>query len=476
MSKRLFRWQLIGLFGLIIVGFGIWFAPWTLRSVDGQTTSTENASHPDIANSSEQPTAQGDAVRVEVVKPQPGGIERTSTQPGTVIAYESARLYAKVSGYLKSQAVDIGDHVQQGQVLAIIDAPELLKDVDHSKAALEQARAQVLQADARVVTAKADQDAAQAAIQQAQAAIGKAVSFRQFREKQYKRIEALSKQNAIEQKLVDEQTDELESARAAEELAHAGVANAKAQAAAAAARVEQAKADAVDARANVNVAESTVAKAEVLAGYLQITSPYDGVITKRNFFRGDFVRSADESSQMPLLSVDRMDLMRVVVQVSDLDVPFVNPGNPAIVQIDSLPGVRFSAVVSRIANAEDDKSRTMRVEIDVPNENNVLRQGMYGVATIQLGTLPGAIKIPSSSLVGDVTAHQGSVYVCRHGIAHLVSVRVGQDNGIYVEILDGLSLEEEIVRHPPGTLFDGAHVTASDPAASPKTAQPTGST
>ncbi|HTU24378.1 MAG TPA: biotin/lipoyl-binding protein, partial [Pirellulales bacterium] len=99
-------------------------------------------------------------LEVLVARPETGGLQRSTTLPGTVIAFESAQLYAKVSGYLRSQAVDIGDTVQRGQVLAEIDSPETLKALDQAKAAQDQAEAQVSQADARITTAAADEEAA----------------------------------------------------------------------------------------------------------------------------------------------------------------------------------------------------------------------------------------------------------------------------------------------------------------------------
>ncbi len=186
---------------------------------------------------------------METVKPTQGGIERTTNQPGSVIAFESARLFAKVSGYLKSQAVDIGDHVKRGQVLAVIDAPEVIQDVNVAQATLHQAKAQVAQADARINAEKAAHEAAISAIAEAKAELGHTKAVREFREKQYNRIKSLFDMKSIDERLVDEKLDEWESASAADQAAHAAVVSSQALAAAAAARVAQAQADAAEARA-----------------------------------------------------------------------------------------------------------------------------------------------------------------------------------------------------------------------------------
>ena len=459
MPKRFVRWFLLVVV-LIGAGCAVAWVVSTSRSASIALASSEPAPRSEVEDS-QTSTAPG---RVEVAKPEKGGLERTTTQPGTVIAFESAQLFAKVSGYLKSQVVDIGDRVRQGQVLAEIDAPELLKAVEQARAALEQAKAQVLQANARVLTAEAERDAATAAIKQAEAEIERAAAARAFREKQYDRIKKLFELKSIDERLVDEKLDEMESARAAERLAHAGVANAKALATAAGARIVQAKADAEEARSKVDVFQSALEKSQVYVDYLKITSPYDGVVTKRNFFRGDFIQSADQDVRVPLLVVDRTDLMRVVVQVPDRDVPFTNPGDAATVDIDALPGTQFAAKVSRVAEAEDTQTRTMRTEIDVPNNEKFLRQGMYGRVTITLKKLPGAVRIPSSSLVGNVTDGKGEAYVVREGIAHLTSIRVGRDDGVQIEVLSGLTANDEVVLHPNSAIHDGARVAVMSPS------------
>ena len=97
-----------------------------------------------------------------VAKPRRGGLGRTVNQPGTVLAFDKADLYAKVSGYLIRQKVDIGDLVKKGEVLAEVDVPELFKSRDQARAALGQARAKVKLSEARVLTAEADREAAAA--------------------------------------------------------------------------------------------------------------------------------------------------------------------------------------------------------------------------------------------------------------------------------------------------------------------------
>jgi RND family efflux transporter MFP subunit len=395
---------------------------------------------------------------VQAIKPKRGLIERTTSQPGSLYAFESAALFAKVSGYLKTQDVDIGTKVHRGDVVAVIDAPELDIEVQQLTAAIVEAKSEVDQMKAHLVTARAKWDSAVAAAAETEADLGRATAQRAFREKQYQRIKKLFELNSIDERLVDEKQDEMQAAQASERAAQAAIVTAKANVAAAAARIEEAKADLANAEAKVQVADSARAKAQAFADYERIVSPYNGVITRRSFNRGDFIRAAERSGEAPLLVVDRTDLLRTVVFVPDLDVPWVEPGNAAIVEIDALPGEAFHATVSRMADSEDPQSRTMRVEIDLPNPSGRLRQGMYGRVTIKLRAGVGGLLVPASCIVGPLKDGKGAVYVVRGGKAILVEVKVGSDDGSQIEVRQGLSADDEVVVHYNGAIGDGVPV------------------
>src|SRR5262249_1569434 len=269
-------------------------------------------------------------------------------------------------------------------------------------------------------------------------------------------------EHAIEEKLVDEKEEARDAAVEAERAARAAVLTAKAQVVAEEAKIEQALADVADAEAAVNVAQAELERAEVLVKFATIVSPYDGVVTQRNFFPGDFVKSATESgAHVPLLVVERTDRMRVVVQIPDRDVPYADPGDPAEVEIDALPGQKFPAKISRIASSEDPQTRLMRVEIDLPNPMGKIRRGRDGRVTILREKAGDVFSVPPSCLVGKTEDGKGSVYVIRDGHAYLTPVQVGADNGLRVGILAGIKADDEIVLHPNGTLRDGTPVLAS---------------
>jgi RND family efflux transporter MFP subunit len=226
----------------------------------------------------------------------------------------------------------------------------------------------------------------------------------------------------------------------------------------------------VDAKAKVRVASANVAKAQVFVDYTKIVSPYDGVVTKRTYHVGDFIRAADQGGSVPLLTVARTDLMRVIVQVPERDVPYTNVGDPAIIELTALGGTKLQAKVSRIANSEDRATRTMRTEIDVPNPSNRLRDGMFGKVTIIVDEGKSGLTIPSSSLVTNPKTKKDSVFVVRDGKARLVPVVVGQDNGPRTEIESGLSAQDQVIVNPHAELTDGAAVEV-EPAPAGKPAR-----
>lgn len=454
MVKRLGKRHWFILLGLVAVGAGLWLALLPSKAPPALAV----AHQAEAAESGESGPASTGTLRVEVTTPTRGGVQRVSIQPGSVIGFESAQLFAKIAGYLKFQPVDIGSVVKRGQVLAEIDSPELFRDADHAKAAVDQSKAAVAQAEAHVLTAQAEQEAAEATVKQSEAEVDRAAAARSFREKQYQRIKQLFDEKSIDGRLVDEKIDEMEAARAAEHAAQAAVATAKAQVSASKAKVEQAKSDLANAKAQVEVAEATLAKANVFVDYTKIVSPYDGVVTKRNFFLGDFIRSADQGGLVPLLAVNRTDVMRVVVQIPDRDVPYTNVGDPADVEIDALPGKKFVAKVSRIADSEDPETRTMRIEVDLPNKEGLLRQGMYGRVTVHLERSGSLLSVPTSSVVVGNDLTKTAVFVVKNGVAHLTPVILGVDNGVRVEVLQGLQPTDAVVQRPPANLTNGAQV------------------
>ncbi|HLW68311.1 MAG TPA: efflux RND transporter periplasmic adaptor subunit [Gemmataceae bacterium] len=418
-----------------------------------QSAPTSNTATP--ADSPDDPKA------VEYVLPQKGGIVRSTTQPGSVLSYESVDLFAGVSGYLKTEfGLDIGDHIKKGQTLAVVDVPDLDKQVQHNAAVVEQARARVTQMNAKAASAQADLEATEATVKHAKALVRSKAAELDFRQKQLERMQKLAQTDSIEIKLVDESLSHRDAVREAEIAAQEAVSTAEANVKAMRAKIVAAEADIKEAEAEVKVAQAELDKAQVMVRFATVVAPFDGVITKRNFFPNDYVRAANEGgAQVPLFNVQRTDVMRVVVQVPDRDVPYCHSGNAAKFEVDALPGRRFEGKVSRVAETEDPQTRLMHVEIDIPNPTHKLFQGMYGRATIFLEQAKDAYMLPLGCLMNRTDDGKATVFVIHDDVAHAVPVRIGHDNGVQVEILGGLSADDHVILHP-GRVTDGATVEA----------------
>jgi HlyD family secretion protein len=450
------RRPIIAALTFLLVG-AIALAAWSIDRSRKAAMAGANASA--SAAASVAAGAPGAALRVEVATPRRGGLGRTVVQPGVVHAFNKAGLYAKVSGYLIRQRVDIGDMVKKGDLLTEINVPELFKGADQARAALGQAQARQKQAEARLLTARADRESAAAHVQQAESDVARYTAERIFRKKQLERITELARRKAVAEELVDEGQKQYEAAIAAERASGAEVAMARAMLSAADARIAQAQADLEGAKADVDAAAADLAKAEILLEYTRITAPFDGVITLRSFHEGDFIRSASEGGAIPVLSIAQNDLMRVIILVPDRDVPFVARGDPARIQVDALQGRTFEGKVARFANAEDEQ-KLMRTEVDLRNPDNLLKDGMYGTATLILAAPSKNLTIPSSSLIEQDSQGHGAVYIVRDGTIHRVPVLVGLDNGRDVEILQGLKPDDQVAVRYNGPIAEGVTVQA----------------
>lgn len=382
---------------------------------------------------------------VDVVKPQKGAMAQITVQTGSVHA-ESVHLLAKVSGYMKMQSVDIGSRVKKGQVLAVVDVPELEKTVEKNAATVDLYKARVKQMKAKVTSARADREASLAQIVQAEANAKAASAWVSFRSRQYLRMNELFKLKSIDEKLVDEAKERYEAAIESESAAKAAIVTSKANATSADAKIQLAEADVSEAEAQVKVAEAEMGKSEKQLEFARIIAPFDGIVTQRTLFPGDFVRSAGEGGNpMALFTVQPTDPMRVVVYIPDSAVELADIGDPAIVEISALHE-KFPAKISRMAYSEDPQTRLMRVELDLPNPKGRILPGMSGPVTITLDRAKDKLSIPSACLVAD--KRFDAIYVVRDGKAHLTRVMLGIDNGERVMIRSGLKDGDQVIVSP----------------------------
>lgn len=461
-------WLLLLLAGVGAVGYYVF--------ASGKDREPTSQHRPSAAGHGEGGTTSRAIPRVDVVKPVRGGMERTTVQPGTVHAFDYAQLYAKVSGYVEKLTVDRGSRVKKDDLLVELYVPELAAAVEQATAALVRANAAVDQANARVELANERIKAKLAYEQEMKAKLQAAVAQRTYRDKQYHRIQELVQRGSVERRLEDEELDRFETAQADEFAAKAGVETARAQIAEARAELAQARADLEGAKADVNVAKANLDEKKTWLSYTKIKSPYDGVV----IFRGEavhvgaFIQSADKGMGEPMLTVARDDVMRTVIPVPDRDVPYCDLGDPTIIRVDALNDREFKGVISRIAESEDVNDRTMRVEVDLPNPNRLLRDGMYGRAEIVLEKSTSNLTVPSSAVIDRDSKDNGHVEVVRDGKMYRQAVKIGRDTGSVAEITSGLEADAQVIVNPDVAMADGTPVEVQSGAVAeaPKAAEP----
>jgi HlyD family secretion protein len=400
---------------------------------------------------SEEPPA-----RVTTVKPQRKILERRSEQPGEIAAFEETPLYAKVAGYVQAVNVDIGDRIKQGQALVVLSVPELVEETRQKAALVVQAQSQITQANAAVEVARAAGETALAKVSAAQAAISRTMADVERWKSETGRINELAEKSAVTRKVADETLQQLRVAEAGKLEAEAQVVSAKAGVVEAKAKLTAAKADVEAANARLAVAQADHDRAQVFVEYATIKAPYDGTVNQRLVHSGYYVQPATTGRDEPLLVVSHSDTVRVVVHVPEADAGLTKLGAPATIRVQSLNNKQFAGAVKRVASAMDEKTRTLRAEIDLENRIGELVPGMYCYATLVLGHRSDALVIPAAAVMFD--QDKASCLVVDNGHIVRVPIETGIRTRAEVEVVSGLTGNEAVVPKNPANFHEGQRV------------------
>lgn len=380
---------------------------------------------------------------------------RTTIQPGRIEAYEETPLFSKVSGYVEEAAVDIGDHVKKDQMVVRIWAPELRDDLRQAEAALAQADAGVVQAKAAVVVAEAKVKSAEAMVKLAEAGVARTDADYAQAASEHERMQRLAREQSVTRKLEEESLQKLRASEAARLEAAAKVTSATALIAEANAQLEQARADLVAAEAKRAMSESQLARQQTMVGYLELKAPYDGVVTARNIDTGHYLAG---TGVKPLLGVARTDRVRVFADIPEAEAPLIttgDSGDTAQVQIQSLAGESIAGKVTRSSWALDSTNRSLRIEIDLPNQDERLRPGMYASVQILLDERDSAIALPIAAVT---TGSEPACFVVESGKLRKRPIKLGLRSGDEVEVREGLRDGETVVLTGVGSLQDSQAV------------------
>jgi RND family efflux transporter MFP subunit len=199
-----------------------------------------------------------------------------------------------------------------------------------------------------------------------------------------------------------------------------------------------------------------MARTDALLDYATIKAPFEGIVTDRFVDPGAMIQTSASSSGAPIVTLMNMDTVRVFIDVPEPDVRFVTRQTAVRLSVEALPGREFSGIVGRYSTALDPKTRTMKTEIDYPNADHALRPGMYGAAALELEKREGALTLPATTLL--VEKDVAFVYVVVDGRAKRSPVRTGLNDGIVVEILEGLTGGESVIVAGKGTVTEGTPV------------------
>ena len=361
--------------------------------------------------------------------------------PGTTTPLTEAFIYARADGYLKRRLVDIGDHVHRGQLLALIDSPDLDQQVDQAREQLRQAESQKTQQDAQLALARVT-------VERYRVLVAKGVFSRQDGDQQ-------------------------------ETNYNAQIANVAA------------------AERNVEAFRANLGRVISLQGYERVTSPFEGVITQRNVDLGSLISAQGTGSSGstpsatanpgptsgatvntagtsgsaptasspstgggqggPLFAVAQVDRLRILVSVPEGYASSIRPGESATLRFEEFPSAQFTGLVTRTASSIDQNTRTLLTEVQVDNRKGQLLDGMYTVVTFG----PAASGEGPLTISGDAVAVRDGknvVAVLTNSIVHIQPIDVGRDFGPVLEVLSGLKTGDVIASNVTDDIIEGAKV------------------
>jgi RND family efflux transporter MFP subunit len=398
--------------------------------------------------------------RVETIRAQYIRQDVTADLAATVEALEKTDLCAQVRGVVKPipPDVDLGRVVKKDEVLLELDIPDLVAEKQYKEALREQAVVLKKQAEK-------NRDVAEREVAEAAAQVERHQADLLYRQLQHKRVEELAKRETVQPQLTEEARLFRDAAAAALKAGKAQVETKNARLAAAGAEVEAAESRAL-------AAQREVERLTALVAFATVKAPFAGVITKRWVDSGTTVKDPG----MPLLTVARMDSVRVILDVPERMVPHVNavgkphpqlPANPVTLRVPALQDATFEGRVTLLAGVLDPATRTMRTEVHLENRDGRLRPQMTGTARLTLVRREKVLTIPSSALVraGDklevyyVDNLKGSP---PSGVVKRVEVELGLDDGRNVEVRSGLTGQEHIVAKGNGVVRAGEMVIAAE--------------
>jgi RND family efflux transporter MFP subunit len=362
--------------------------------------------------------------RAEVIEVTRSSSNSELELPGNIQASTEAPILARADGYIKVRMVDIGDRVRVGQPMAEIEAPEVDQQIRQARANLQQAQAALDQALANYAQGKSNLELARVTARRWNNLASRGVVSKQENDQYQAQYEAQTAN-----------VDALEKAIAAQ-------------------------------RSNIAASEANLARLDEVQSYRVVKAPFDGVVTLRNVDVGALVNSGNTL----LFRVAQTGTLRTYVNVPETNAASVHPGQIARLRVASLPGRTFTGTVARSTNSLDPASRTLLVEIQVPNPDGSLLPGMYAQVDLSSPRVNAPLLIPGDALVARGEGTQVALVKPDHTV-HMQKIEVGRDYGDRMEVVGGLQEGSLIIANPGELAREGIRVDPV-PAVQKKPAAP----
>lgn len=367
-SKVLKKTKLFVFVLLLLMGFGLaktLFTRWSYGDV--------------LAQRAEQNTI----MHVLVTKPAPPAATGPNTKlvlPGTLLGINESQIYARVNGYVKQWLKDIGETAKKGETLAILDIPEVNKQVEEATANFQLAK----------------------------------TAFERWRR--------LRAEDAVSQQELDEKT------------------------------------------ALFKQTEAVLKRLRDLQSFGTVVAPFDGTITRRNVNVGDLVNAGNVGTAQSLFTIANVEKLHVYVYLPQDRVSQIKVGDEVLITQNSSPDKPVKGRIARTAGAIDTSTRSLQVDIEVPNDNGILMPGAYVEAALNIA-VGKQLLIPTNSLI--FGAGGPFVATVKDNKILKKKVSLGIDFGLQVEIRAGLTLDDDIILNPLDSITDGQVVKIETPTKRP---------
>jgi RND family efflux transporter MFP subunit len=370
------------------------------------------------ASKDKQVEASGSMLTVGVTKVARKSLAQQITLSSELVPFQEIDVYAKESGYVKDLKVDYGTHVKAGQIMAVLEIPELEAQLQEDEAEIKNANNQILRAQHELARYQAQY---------------KALHL------EYTRLNSVfqSQPGIVAQQEVDD---------------------AQGKDLAASSQVDAGQAALEAAQSQLGAAKAKLAHDQSLFDYSKITAPFSGVVTERYANLGTLMQAGTGSSTqaMPLVKLSEDDLFRLVIPVPEAYVRYIRIGDPVNVRVPSLNRT-FPGKVARFSVDVRADTRTMHTEVDVRNPNKVLLPGLYAEADLQFDQKENIPSVPVQAL-----SHEGDktfVFVVNpEGTLDRRVVQVGIETSTDAEIVSGVNEGEQVVVSDRGGLRAGEKV------------------